>query len=183
MAWTKCRIKGLDRHEQLEWTANVMEYVSYVSDEMRKKTFKKEAPLLGPRFIPPSYLHQQQRNPAPDVVPSTAYLRTVHIIHPLYYPSLSKCPQCDSDDISWQGWTTTGPRDVHGISQEETAIGVQLKCNKCIIRFGGKNPAEQGTYCFATTNAKFWERKEHWELPRKSVLEHYTVNDKITYNL
>lgn len=172
MAWTKCRIKGLDRREQLEWTANVLEYVSYVNDETRKKTptLKKEAPLLGPRFVPPSYLHLQHRSPAPDISPSTAYLKAVHIVHPLYYPWLSKCPQCNSDDIAWQGWTTTGPRDVHGVSREETAIGVQLKCNQCVTRFGGRDAAEKGTYCFATTNAKFWEKMEHWELPSKIIV-------------
>lgn len=124
-------------------------------------------PLLGPRFLPPSWLHLRRREPVPNILPSVAYLKPLHIVHPLYYHWLKTCPQCDSESVSWQGWTATGPREVHGIRREETTLGYQLECKDCEARFGGRNAEEEGKYCFATTNAKFWERKEHWEIPRE----------------
>lgn len=126
----------------------------------------KDVPFLGPRFLPPSYLLLQKRNPEADIKPSTAYLKPLHVVHPFYYPELAVCPQCSSDDISWEGFTTTGPRLVHGMAREETAIGAQLKCKPCMSRFGKDGP-EEGMYCFATTNPTFWERKQHWEIPGK----------------
>jgi hypothetical protein len=30
-----------------------------------------------------------------------------------------------------------------------------------------ENATGDGAYRFATTNVKFWENKEHWEIPRK----------------
>lgn len=176
--WKKNRTGQVDSDEQLTWIANVVLYVDYVHKATSARSgskkamlpllLEKEVLLLGPRFEPPSYVHLRKRNATPGITPKITYLRPLNIVHPFYYPSLAKCPQCDSVDISWQGWTAAGHRDVHGLRREETALGFQLQCNPCKNRFGGRNAAEEGTYCFATTNLKFWERKEHWEIPRES---------------
>ncbi|KAL6300463.1 hypothetical protein BKA93DRAFT_819423 [Sparassis latifolia] len=92
---------------QLEWEAHVVEYV----------------PLLGPQFLPPSYEQYKKCNSMPNIVPEIAYLKPVNVIHPFYFPELARCPQCNSDDVKWTGWTTTGHR--------ETALGFQLRCQEC----------------------------------------------------
>jgi hypothetical protein len=105
----------------------------------------------------------------PVIEPQSAYLKPITIIHPFYFPELAKCPQCDTDNIGWNGWTTTGPRNIHGVCRDETAYGIQVQCKgECEKRFSGGNAEEEGAYCFATTNVKFWERREHWDIPRMS---------------
>jgi hypothetical protein len=67
----------------------------------------------------------------------------------------------------------SGHRDVHGIRQEETAIGYQLVCKACKKQHSAVDKSKQGhstSYCFATTNASFWGKWEHWEIPRKTWL-------------
>ncbi|KAF7969565.1 hypothetical protein HWV62_26925 [Athelia sp. TMB] len=173
--WEKSRTTQPERTEQLEWVAHIVEYVKYLKSatsvhglakDKTPRTLKATVPIMGPRFIPPTYLQRQQRNTTPVIEPETTYLKPLTVIHPIFFPSLAKCPQCDGDDIRWDEWTTTGPRDVHGVRREEMAIGVQLRCNgMCAQRFKGKDAPEQGVYCFATTNVLFWEKREHWEIP------------------
>jgi hypothetical protein len=133
----------------------------------------KDVPLLGPRFIPPSYLHIQKRHPTPTIQPQVAYLKPFNVVHPFYYAGLGKrCPQCDSANVYWDGWTTSGHRDVHGIQEEETVLGLQLLCKECKSRFSHTKDnagSEKGQYCFATTNPSFWRNWEHWQIPRKHV--------------
>jgi hypothetical protein len=169
--WEKYRTAQSDAPEQLEWAANVVQYVNYIYKATTVRggpkngnalpILRKEIPLLGPRFLPPSYLHIQKRNTTPNITPTPAYLKPLCVVHPFYNPELATCPQCGSDNILWDGWTTSGHREVHGVSREETALGYQLKCQPC------QDAPAQGSYCFATTNAKFWENKEHWEIPRE----------------
>ena len=178
--WMKHRSAQPEREQQLEWAAHVVEYVQYVHKKTSIRagtqngtappSLGTEVPILGPRFLPPTYLHLRKRNTTPIIEPQSAYLKPLTIVHPFYFPELAKCPQCDTDNIGWNGWTTTGPRNVHGICRDETAYGVQVQCKgECERRFGGgKNAEEAGTYCFATTNVKFWEKREHWGIPRTS---------------
>ncbi|KAG2085532.1 hypothetical protein BD769DRAFT_1397235 [Suillus cothurnatus] len=90
-------------------------------------------PILGPHFLPPSYLHVQKRNQSePAINPEVLYLKPLRIIHPFYHPELARCPQCDcADSVSWDGWTGTGPWDVHGLMFDEAVIGIQLRCESC----------------------------------------------------
>lgn len=98
-------------------------------------------------------------------------MRPLTIIHPLYFEELAKCPRCDGSEVSWSGWTTTGHCEVHGLDREETALGYQLRCKSCNPEINPETnePAKtgDGTYCFTTTNYMFWERREHWQIPRK----------------
>jgi hypothetical protein len=166
--WKKCRAALSDSLQQLEWAANVVKYVNYTykATTIRAGTKKgtgppplrREVPLLGPRFLPLPYISLWKRNSTPDISPQMAYLKPLHIVHPFYYPELARCPECESENISWQGWTTTGHREVHGVSHEETALGYQLSCDNCKSRIGSRNTAE-GFYCFATTNTMFWHKR------------------------
>lgn len=67
---------------------------------------------------------------APVIEPESAYLKPLNVVHPFYYPRLARCPQCESNSV-WEGWTTTGSRDVHGVSEEEAALGFQSPCKDC----------------------------------------------------
>ena len=125
---------------QLEWEAEVVEYVNLIWNTTRcrsskataVKTLGYDVPILGPRFVPPTYLHLRLRPGPVNMKPDTQYIKPINIVHPLYYPELARCPQCQSrDDITWEGWTTTGPRELHGVSHEETALGLQLRCDAC----------------------------------------------------
>lgn len=160
---------------QLEWESNVVEYVNYLNGhtkvhgnatrDTQPKPLLKDIPILGPRFVPPSYLHVLRRNSAPVIKPESAYLKPLHIIHPFFYPRLAHCPQCNSNSILWEGWTTTGSRDVHGVEQEERALGLQLRCKAC----EEAGSAKGHRFCVATTNPVFWAKWEHWEIPSLSA--------------
>ncbi|KAJ7488818.1 hypothetical protein FB451DRAFT_1080271, partial [Mycena latifolia] len=91
---------------QLEWKANVAEYISVL---YRKRTAKISAPqalkcgfpIYRPRFIPPSYNDYRLRTSGASakIKPEIAYLRPINIIHPVFYPRLAKCPRCRSQGI------------------------------------------------------------------------------------
>ncbi|KAG1807078.1 hypothetical protein EV424DRAFT_1329721, partial [Suillus variegatus] len=93
-------------------------------------------PILGPHFLPPSYLHARKCNPSePAINPEVLYLKPLRVIHPFYHPELARCPRCDcTDGVLWDGWTGTGPRDVHGVMLDEAAIHILQSLYPCIIR-------------------------------------------------
>ncbi|KAI5982858.1 hypothetical protein EDD15DRAFT_2109821, partial [Pisolithus albus] len=156
---------------QLSWEAEVVEYVNFLwqKTRSRKKVANEPAaiswdvPFLGPWFLPPTYLHAHRRPGLSSVMPDEQYLKPINVLHPLYYPQLTCCPQClTSDSVTWEGWTGTGAHEVHGIFQEEVALGLQLRCNTCKARNGS---AELG-HCFAMTSMAYWQNWEHWKIPR-----------------
>jgi hypothetical protein len=181
-AWIKHRSSATRNQSsiiaQLEWEAEVVEYVGFVykltktHGNSKKATLPpclpKDVPLLGPWFLPSLYLHIQKRQSMPIINPEISYLKPLNIVHPFYYDSLGSCPRCQSTDILWDGWTTTGHRKLHGIHEEETALGYQLICKQCKSQYlhekGGAGDGE-GAYCFATTNPVFWKLCEHWAIP------------------
>ncbi|KAJ7615765.1 hypothetical protein DFH06DRAFT_1365836 [Mycena polygramma] len=168
---------------QLEWEANVVEYVNCVYrlttvNGNSKKSggappLPKGMPILGPKFIPPGFIDSQKRGQV-NIKPSSLYIRPFNIIHPFYYPDIAFCPQCSSKDITWQGWTGAGSREVHGLHIEEKALGYQLRCSPCKDKYG-KDGTDVGATnangdklgsTFATTNSIFWDQWEHWKIPR-----------------
>lgn len=172
--------KPLDlEKEQLEWAAAVTVYVDFVHKRTSlhgnaktgsvPPTLGEGFPILGPRFVPPSHLHLQKRRSQPRIQASTSYLRPLHIIHPFFYPSLAQCPTCGSDNVSWDSWTRNGPREVHGMHRDETALGVQLRCKSCKKQLMEKAGSEDsdGHSCVATTSYLFWRTTEFWKLPRE----------------
>ncbi|KAJ8581088.1 hypothetical protein M405DRAFT_704763, partial [Rhizopogon salebrosus TDB-379] len=126
---------------QLRWEAEIVEYVQYLWENSRPRSKKMEPrklgfsiPLLGPRFVPPSYLQIQKRSGLGQgtIEPLTQCVKPLNIIHPFYYAKLATCPRCGSNEgTTWEGWTSTGARELHGLFCEEAALGVQLRCNRC----------------------------------------------------
>ncbi|KAJ7157748.1 hypothetical protein C8R46DRAFT_908802 [Mycena filopes] len=175
-SWKNSRATQSNYAPQLEFEANVAEYVTFLHRETKPPTVPKTStkipkppalkpgvPVYGPKFIPPS-LNDARLRLATKVKPQTAYLRPINIIHPIYYPTLGKCPHCGSCDVRWDGWNATGSREVHGLRREETALGYQLRHDSCTPDEGS---TKSRTRSFATTNQLFWQRWEHWEIPRK----------------
>lgn len=174
---------------QLQWESDIVEYVQFLWEKTRRRSKKGETnklgvnvPLLGPRFIPPSYLHIEKRSGGGAVDPTIQYLKPLNIVHPFYYPQLARCPRCGSDkDTTWEGWTSKGPRELHGILCEEMALGAQLRCNRCKETSKSKPKTRNSTthrsdlvdssiegYCFTTTSAMYWKSWEHWRIPHES---------------
>jgi hypothetical protein len=176
-SWLVSRAAQSTHAAQLEWAANVVQYVNYVYSATTvhggpkhgsvSPTLRKEVPVLGPRFLPLTYLHLHKQNSTPVIKPESTYLKPLNIIHPFYYPNIAKCPQCGSDQVSWQGWTTTGHCNVYGVHHEETALGYQLACEPCWSQVS--NNSDDEGYCITTTNTKFWANKEHWEILHKGI--------------
>ncbi|KAI0368259.1 hypothetical protein BV20DRAFT_948599, partial [Pilatotrama ljubarskyi] len=185
-SWMKRRPTQSQYIPQLEWESHVIKYVDWVYGLATAKgegtPLKLETPFLGPRFVSPSYLQEYRRSGKPDVLPETAYMKALTVVHPLYFEGLLKCPCCDTvctwtnpRAVYWSGWTTTGHWKIHGLEREETAIGYQLRCTQC-----GKDDPEDGgtsrgsdgsgTKCYSTTNYLFWERCKHWRIPREYSL-------------
>ncbi|THH31610.1 hypothetical protein EUX98_g2599 [Antrodiella citrinella] len=176
--WIKRRgIKKTQTAEiaQLNWVSHVVQYVDFTYDQVKIHASAKSVarttprvlnpaiPLYGPRFTPPEFYERFRREATPDIKPELAYLRPVTIVHPLYYPQIGRCP-CGNKKPLWEGWTTTGHRDVHGIWQEETALGFRIRCKLCHGESQGKTNKEG--YCIATTNPLYWEKWNLWEIPR-----------------
>ncbi len=135
-------------------------------------------PYCGPQFLPPTYTHVLKRDQNARLKPELAYLRPLNVVHPVYYDNLKQCPQCESTEVLWDSWTSTGHRKLHGIRMDENALGYQLRCKACERRAQGQSGGAGGAvgekpirHCFATTSAAFWQRHEHWEIPRKYALE------------
>lgn len=176
---------------QLEWEAEIIEYVNFIWQRTRShkkgdqsSPLPSDIPLLGPRFLPPTYLHVTKRPGNGKISPETIYLKPLNIIHPFYYSGLAQCPRCNSeDDITWEGWTGTGAREVHGISYEEVALGLQLRCNACKamksaearVHENGPMEGEGGEevkgHCFALTSNTFWTSWKQWEIPRELKID------------
>ncbi|KAI0673879.1 hypothetical protein C8Q78DRAFT_968391 [Trametes maxima] len=208
--WQKRRSSQTQYVPQLEWAAHVVEYVNWihglVSTKLASGPLRAVVPLLHqqnpqihlrmykrlqgrPRFIPPGYLHATRRNLTVDIQPETAYVKALTVIHPLYFPELAKCPRCAATGpaVSWTGWTPSGHREVHGIDREETAIGYQLRCQRCAEGAAGQQATGQDSeanFCFATTNHLFWQAYEHWEIPGEDPASH-TIGGamKLTINM
>ncbi|KAG2035691.1 hypothetical protein BDR03DRAFT_867591 [Suillus americanus] len=173
---------------QYEWEAEVVEYINYISDKTCTRSTKalarpcldSKVPILGPRFLPPSYLHAQKQNQSePAINPEILYLKALCAIHPFYYPELAKCLRCNgTDNVQWDGWTGTGPCNVHGLMVDEAAIGMQLHCENC------KNDTNLKGYCFTTTNPDFWGSWPHWSIPGDiPVFFHRCVVTQDLFNL
>ncbi|KAI0682549.1 hypothetical protein BC835DRAFT_1311466 [Cytidiella melzeri] len=187
-SWTLARQGHQSLREgQLRWEAHVVEYVNYISSNKsavktsQTKTgaaFKVPAglPIWGPVFEPPTFSDILRRDPRAvlnratgkldKIKPDSAYLRRLTVVHPYYFKSLRRCPRNASHNIASDGWQSTGSREVHGISQEEAAIGYQIRCHDC------KEEEKNGTsvtYCFALTNAEYWEelKQDYRTLPRE----------------
>ncbi|KAG1849086.1 hypothetical protein C8R48DRAFT_750296 [Suillus tomentosus] len=172
-----------------EWEAEVVEYINYISDKTRTRSTKalarpcldSKVPILGPHFLLPSYLYARKRNQSePAINPEILYLKALCAIHPFYYPELAKCLRCDgTNNVRWDGWTGTGPRDVHGLMVDEAAIGTQLHCENCKNNATRKEHEHEHSdldngcsiktnlkgYCFTTTNPDFWGSWTHWSIP------------------
>jgi hypothetical protein len=169
---------------QLQWESEIVEYVQFLWEKTRSRSKKGDpgklginVPLLGPRFLPPSYLHVQKRSGGGTIEPTMQYLKPLNIVHPFYYPHLGHCPRCGSDkDTAWEGWTSKGARELHGLFCEEAALGTQLRCNRCKESLKAKTRGDAASgmvagiegYCFATTSAMYWKGWEHWRIPRES---------------
>ncbi|OBZ69969.1 hypothetical protein A0H81_10476 [Grifola frondosa] len=172
--WLRNRSTQSRVFEQLEWEANVVQYVDYVFNETKVHgnakrrteplTLKKEVPFFGPQFLPPLYLHCRKRDSVPIIEPTTAYLKPLNVIHPFYYDNLKHCPQCSSEEVSWDSWTTTGHRELHGVRLEECVLRYQLRCKVCERRL--KEGTVNVQYCFATTTPAFWKNRRFWAIPR-----------------
>ncbi|KAF8173269.1 hypothetical protein BJ912DRAFT_1065323 [Pholiota molesta] len=186
-SWKKHKDNQSTKLFQLEWEAEVIEYVDYLYSRLSvhgnakakdvARTIDKAIPLLGPRFIPPSLFHQMRRDPTPAIDPQQMYIAALTIVHPVFYPTtFTNCPQCASAAILWDGWNATGARDVYGVRKNERAIGYQLRCKDCK---SNKVPGEK--YCFATTNHVFWDKWEHWKIPRS--IPYFLKRAAVTHEL
>jgi len=137
----------------------------------------KRLPIYGPRFLPPSYLHQRKQSSRGDIKPEVAYLKPLNVVHPFYYKDLQRCPRCGAtDETTWFSWTATGHREVHGLQREECAIGYQLRCGHCKKTQGEggltssekKRKGEDEQHCFATTSSTYWKKWSFSNIPRMS---------------
>ncbi|KAI9570011.1 hypothetical protein HD554DRAFT_2019297 [Boletus coccyginus] len=128
---------------------------------MTTKILELNVPILRPHFVPPTYLYSQLQPRPTNIQPDMQYLKPINIIYPLYYSELAKYPQClFCNDVSWEGWTTMCPCELHGVSHEETAIGLQFHCHSCKCKHGRSENSPAGddsSYCFVLTSHVFGE--------------------------
>ncbi|KAF9078661.1 hypothetical protein BDP27DRAFT_1412611 [Rhodocollybia butyracea] len=199
--WEKNRSKSSQsvNTDQLLWDAHIVEYVNYMHEKRKvkgagsPKILRPEIPLYGPRFMPPTPFHSTIRQISPQIEPKIFYIKPLNIVHPFYYSELRRCPRNSHHKPTWKGWTGAGPREVHGMFREERALGFQLRCPDCASGAGSKseNKAEEESdeileeetvrVCTSTTNAIFWEKWQHYEIPRG--IPHFSKCCALTHEL
>ncbi|KAI1782077.1 hypothetical protein LXA43DRAFT_1069364 [Ganoderma leucocontextum] len=200
--WKKnveCQAKGWAQHRDsqskhfllLLWHADIAEYLTATANAICSSqgsdlsvALDPRWPLIGPLFEPPSYLHQILREVTPQIEPDITYLKVCYVVHWIFHDVLRRCPKCHSRRLERNGWNPSGPREVHGLFCEETALGIQLRCLDCAAKYAKQGqPAERkdGRYCWTTTSAEFWEDFEHWELP--IGLPHFYSRSAVTSEL
>ncbi|KAI1782658.1 hypothetical protein LXA43DRAFT_1103634 [Ganoderma leucocontextum] len=173
--WEANRDNQSKNPHQILWTAHIAEFLNATAEATRSPqgidfsvALHPAWPMPGPLFDPPTFLHASKRNPTPEVNAEDTYLKPVHAVHYAYYSMLRRCPNCGATGkaVQFGGWNATGPREIHGLSREEMAIGIQVRCTSCeekASKMGGAK--DEASYCFSTTSAKFWEQYKFWELP------------------
>ena len=183
--WKGNRANQAGSDAQLTWAANVVAYVNFLwettkippnsGEDKTPRDLARAIPMHGPRFVPPTYMYLRTRQYLAEIEPGAAYLKPLHIIHPVYYPELLKCPRCGTTDrskVKWDSWTSAGHRELSGLRRNETVLGYQIRCKDC-----HELPDENGNthHCLATTNPIFWENWETWAIPSESSLPQMTV--------
>ncbi|PIL34349.1 hypothetical protein GSI_03124 [Ganoderma sinense ZZ0214-1] len=174
--WLEQR-EGQSKHPMLlHWIAEIVEYLVATGKMIQSSqgtdfsvALDPRWPIIGPNFEPPAYLHQALREVDPQVEPDLAYLKPCYVVHWIFHDALRRCPKCGArgKKLERNGWSPSGPREVHGLFREEMAIGIQFRCLDCAAKVGKKG-TERGTdsrYSWTTTSKEFWENFEHWELP------------------
>jgi hypothetical protein len=138
-------------------------------------------PVIGPVFLPPDplHFHHVKALSGSGVKPQPFCLKPITVVHPFYTPSLLSCPGCrkhnraqDNTKLSWEGWTSTGPRHLHGLEEEGFTIGYQLVCNVCqaaraVEKEAGIANSDLQPYKWTTTNMDFWDGVPYWKVPRE----------------
>ena len=78
----------------------------------------------------------------------------------------------NSQDLSPERWNTDGPRRVHGIEEEEFALGLQMKCKVCEENRNTKGAGTSNiggltkkTVLFNPMSVNYWEGIPYWEIP------------------
>ena len=95
----------------------------------------------------------------------------------------------------------TGARELHGVFQDEVALGLQLQCNACKLkrhelhgddlttseippqhidnqRRNEKTNVPQcgaASYCCATTSSAYWKSWPHWKIPGELAMHTWTL--------
>ncbi|EKM49145.1 uncharacterized protein PHACADRAFT_265791 [Phanerochaete carnosa HHB-10118-sp] len=179
---------------QLKFEASVVQYVNWLAQAMKAtqdtkhgKRLKAAVPLYGPRFVPPMFDDISLREAAPIIEPEAAYLKPITTVHPVFFPELKHCPRDNThENMVWDGWTSTGSCEIHGLLCEEKALGFQLRCSDCAEEKKRKNGDKSIIHCYATTNELFWQNWEHWEIPGMSLIaisvsKHQLREEQIRY--
>ena len=168
--WKTKRGGEFQPDEQLNFVAHIVEYITELT---KMPTIPRSVPIVGPHFEPPTFTEDRLRGKLLSG-PDGWYLRPVTILHPFFDPKLRACPRDQSHVPEWDGWTTSGPREVHGLFHEEMAYGYQMRCKQCPMRTEGGTKQQR---CYATTSAEYWRERgiEHWQLPRESSASRVTT--------
>ncbi|KIO24054.1 hypothetical protein M407DRAFT_26496 [Tulasnella calospora MUT 4182] len=157
--------KSTPSGHQMEFAAHVCQYVKFTySKVFANGKCDPNLPLYGPRFLPPSP-SVLYRNPlsCSQILTRDFYLKPVTIIHELYWPSLLQCPTCTKakrpePNLQRQGFTSEGPRTVHGIKEEEYVIGTKIRCQTCAS-------LKEDRIQWSFTSPEFWSSRTYWEIP------------------
>ncbi len=168
--------------EEFKFIAHVTQYVKFIYQYSKTSTkpghfsLPDNIPLLGPHFIPPMP-HIVSRHCKIPLVLEAYYLCPVTIVHPIYYPI--RCPDCrkasetpdtlsdstNNQKISPERWTSDGPRCVHGVDEEEFALGLQMKCKICKANRSLTKGSTKTNIVFSLTSIGYWEGIPYWEIP------------------
>ncbi|KAI1784483.1 hypothetical protein LXA43DRAFT_901566, partial [Ganoderma leucocontextum] len=182
--WAEHRDSQSKHFMLLLWHADIAEYLIATANAIHSSQGSDLSvaldplwPAVGPLFEPPTYLHQFLREVTPQIEPEITYLKSCYAVHWIFHDALRRCPKCHGKRLERNGWNPSGPREVHGLFREETALGIQLRCLDCAAKYARQGQAERegsdGRYCWTTTSPEFWGNFEHWELPGKSRRPQY----------
>ncbi|TFY80628.1 hypothetical protein EWM64_g3383, partial [Hericium alpestre] len=132
--WKGNRENQAGSDAQLTWAANVVAYVNFLWDTTKippnsskdktPRNLARAIPMHGPCFIPLTYMYLRMHQYLAEIEPGAAYLKPLHIIHPVYYPELLKCPRCGTTDRFKLTMTSAGLaeniRQLHLLEYQQT---------------------------------------------------------------
>ena len=182
---------------QFNFIAHVTQYIKHIiwllgtAKRPGHSSLPENIPLLEPHFLPPTP-HLLSKHWNIPLTPDAYYLCPITIIHPIFYPFSIHCPTCwkasdtpeflhdpiNNKKLTPEWWNTDGPCHVHGIDDEEFALGLQLKWKACKatqntmkgIPAKGANGAsgltlKKTSILFNLTSVEYWEGIPCWEIP------------------
>ncbi|KAI1789748.1 hypothetical protein LXA43DRAFT_865817, partial [Ganoderma leucocontextum] len=99
-SWKKARRTQSQFVPQISFVGECTAYTDTLHDRIKPAKGTSEWcalppnwPLYGPLFEPPTFTHYHRRKGVSECNPEWSYIKSVRILHHVFYPFLARCPK------------------------------------------------------------------------------------------